>query len=154
MVQVVSRFLDGHILEQFAICSKDIICPGPDLLYIPPHNPHAPVLKPRLTPWEEVQAHVLYPRCRYLVRDGLTPWSASRICKICIEVTCHQELGPVKSSPYGSRNILYGLGVDGGDIAPHAIPLPPPRHQLKADDVQAVEAKLFGRKVLRIVVKN
>ena len=54
MLRVVSRVLDGQVLEKYLIFSKDVICPGSDLLPIPPHAPCAPILQPRLTPWEEV----------------------------------------------------------------------------------------------------
>ena len=41
-----------------------------------------------------------------------------------------------------------------GDIALHGMPLPPPCHQLKYDDVQTVDAELFDIKVLLLAVKN
>ena len=56
--------------------------------------------------------------------------------------------------PDGHSNVLYGQGVDGGNITPHNIPPPPPHHQLEADDIWTVEAELFGGKVLRLVVEN
>ena len=34
------------------------------------------------------------------------------------------------------------------------MPLPPPRHQPKADDVRAVEVELMDSEVLRLKVKN
>ena len=58
MFQLVLQVPDGHVLEQSVICFKDVICPGTDLLSIPPYSPHSPILKPQLTPWEEVQSRV------------------------------------------------------------------------------------------------
>ena len=54
MVQVVSRFLDCHVLEQSAIYFKDGVRPGPDILAVPLHSPCAFILQPRLMSWEEV----------------------------------------------------------------------------------------------------
>ena len=59
MVRVVLWVLEVHVLEQSTISSDDVIRTGPDLLYIPPHDPHAPILQLRLTSWEEVQDYVL-----------------------------------------------------------------------------------------------
>ena len=76
-----------------------------------------------------------------------------RLHKIGIEVACHQELVSVRSAPDGISDVLYGLGVGGGEIAPHNMTPPPPRPQLKADDVQAMEAELFYNKVIHLAVK-
>ena len=59
MVRVLSLVPDVHVLEQSEICSEDIICPGTDLSSIPTHAPHAPILQTKLTPWEDLQAHIL-----------------------------------------------------------------------------------------------
>ena len=101
-----------------------------------------------------MQSHVLYPRRRELVRNGLTLWCAFRLRDICIEFSVHQDLSPVRSIPDGCNDVLYGQGVSGGNIAPHDMPPPPPRYQLKSDDVQAVEAELLDSEVLRLAVKN
>ena len=95
MDQVVSWVPDRHVLEQSTICSKDEIRPGPDLLSIPPNAPYVPILQPRLTLWDEVQAHVLYPRRRKLAHNGITPWCAFLLCKIGIEVAGQQDIGPI-----------------------------------------------------------
>ena len=154
MVQVVSWVPDDHALEQSGIFSKDVVRPRPDLSSMPPHAPFATILQPRITLWEEVPVHVFYPRCLNLVRYGLALGYAFWLRNICIEVKCHQELGPVRSIPDGSSDILYGRGVSGGDISPYDMPPPPPCHQLKSDDIQAVEVDLFDRKVLHLAVKN
>ena len=78
---------------------------------------------------------------------------AFQLRKIVIEVSGNQKLGPTRSSPDGLINVLYVQGADGVNIAPHEISLPPPHHQLKADDVQAIEAKLFDSEVFRLAVK-
>ena len=77
-----------------------------------------------------------------------------RLCKICVEVACQQDLGPIFFNPDGSSDVLYDQGIAGGDIAPNNMPPPPTHHQLKPDNVWAVEAELFIRKVLRLAVKN
>ena len=107
MVCVVSRVLDGHVLEQSVIYFKDVICPVLDLFYIPLYAPHAPILKPRLTPWEEVQAQVYHPCCHNIVRDCLTLWCAFWIQNIGIEFADHQNISPVRSSPDGHSEFLY-----------------------------------------------
>ena len=86
------------------------------------------------------------PWCK-LVQNGLTQWCAFQIRKIGIEVAGHQYLVPVRSNSDGHIDVLYGQGVAGGDIAPHNMPPPSPRHQLKGDDVRAVEAELFNSEV-------
>ena len=58
MVRVVSRVPDGDVLEQYDICSEDVIHPGPDLSSIPPHAAYETVLQQRLMPWEGVPDHV------------------------------------------------------------------------------------------------
>ena len=153
MFQVVLWVPDGHVLEQSAICSENVIRPEPDLFSIPPHDPCADILQPRLMPWEEVQAHALQPHCRKLVRNGLTPWCALRIYEIGIEVACHQDIGPARLIPDDIINVLYGQRIAGENIAPHNMPPPPPCHHMKADEILDVEVELFDRKLLRIVVK-
>ena len=76
------------------------------------------------------------------------------ILQFGIEVSVHQELGPIRPIPDGRINVLYVRDVAGGDITPHNMPPPPPRHQLKADEVRAVEAQPFYSKVLRLAVEN
>ena len=58
MVRVVSRVRYGNVLEQYDICSEDLIHPGPGLSSIPPHAACATVLQQRLMPWEGVRDHV------------------------------------------------------------------------------------------------
>ena len=52
MVRVVLHVPGGHILEQYVICSKDLIRLGMDLSSVLLHTPCATILKPRLTLWE------------------------------------------------------------------------------------------------------
>ena len=154
MVRVVSRILNDHVLEQYEICSKDVIYPGLDLSSLPPHAPHAPILQPQLTPWEEVQYHVHYP-CRHeLVRNGLPLRCAFRLRQVGIEVAGHQYLGPVRSSPDVRSNILYVRGVAREDITPHNMPPPPRHHQPKYYDIWAMESELFNSEVLHLAVEN
>ena len=54
MIRVVSRVPDVHVLEKSAICSKDVVCLGPDLSSVLLHAPRAPILQPRLIPREVV----------------------------------------------------------------------------------------------------
>ena len=108
MVQVVSRVLDGHVLEQSAIFSKDVVRPGPDLSSVPLHSPRAPILQTLLTPWEEVQTHIHQPCFRDLVRNGLYPQCAFRLRQVGIEISGHQKLGPVRLIPDGHSDVLYG----------------------------------------------
>ena len=72
MVRVMSRVPDGHVLEESAIFSVDVIRLVSDLLFIPSNYSRATILQPHLRLWEEVQAHVHYPRRHELVRDGIT----------------------------------------------------------------------------------
>ena len=58
MVRIVLQVLDGHVLEQSAIWSKDLIRPGTELFPIRTHDPRAPFLQPQITPWEEVPPYV------------------------------------------------------------------------------------------------
>ena len=106
-VRVVSWVLDGHVLEKSEICSEDLICPGLEFSSMPPHAPCAPILKPWLTPWEEVKAHVFYTRHRELVCNELNPCCAFWLPDIIIEVVCHQDISPVRSIPNGRSDILY-----------------------------------------------
>ena len=53
--------------------------PGPNLSSIPLHDPRALILKPRIAPWDEVQAHVYYPCRREIVHNGPTSRGAFRI---------------------------------------------------------------------------
>ena len=52
MLRLVLRVLDGHIPEQYEICSKDVVHPVTDLLSVPLHSPCEPILQPRINPWE------------------------------------------------------------------------------------------------------
>ena len=139
IVRAVSWVLDSHVLEQSVICSEDIIRLGPDLSTIPPHAPCAPILQPRFTPWEDVQARVLYPRRCELVCDGFNPCCAFWIREISIEFVGYQDLGPVRLIHDGRSDVLYVWGVSGVDIASHDMPLPPPHYQLKSDDVPSIK---------------
>ena len=108
MVQVESCVPGGHVLGQSVICSKDVVCPGPDISSVLLNYPRAPIIQPWLTPWEEVKTHVHHPRRRDLVRNGLRPRCSFRLHQVAIEIWGHQELGSVRSIHAGRRNILYG----------------------------------------------
>ena len=154
MVHVVLHVLDDHALEQYAICSKDVVCPRLDLSSVPIHSPCAPILQPRLTTWEKVQTHVHQPRRLKLVRNGLCPRCAFCLHQISIEISGHQKIGPVRLIPDGRIKFLYGRGVAGGNTTPHGIPPPPPCRHLGADDVQTMEAELLDVKVLQLAVED
>ena len=78
----------------------------------------------------------------------------SRSARFGIEVAGHQDIVPVRSNYDGHIDVLYSRGIAGGNIAPHNMPPPFPSHQLKYDDVRAVEEELFDSKVLRLAVKK
>ena len=101
-----------------------------------------------------MQDHVHQPCHHKLVRNILTSQYAFRILNIGIEVVGHQHIVPVRSSPNVRRNVLYGRGVSGGNMAPHDMPPPAPHHPPKADDVWAVESEIFDRKLLHLAIKN
>ena len=44
---VVPGVLDGHIMEQATVCTKDLFCPGPHLLFVTEHDPRPDILFPR-----------------------------------------------------------------------------------------------------------
>ena len=44
MVQVMLRALDGHAMENFDICNKYFVLPGPENLSVLLHDPRAPTL--------------------------------------------------------------------------------------------------------------
>ena len=128
MVQVVLHVLYGHVLEQSTICSKNVVCPGPDLSSVPLYSPRVPVLQPQLATWEEVHTHIHQTNRREFVRNGLHPRCSFRLCQIGIEITGHQKLGTVRLIPDCRYNVLYGRGVAGENIAPRGMPPPPPNH--------------------------
>ena len=97
MVQVVSRVPDGHVLEQYAICSKDVIRPGPELSYVLLYPPFAYVIQPHLATREEVQTHVHHTRRHEFVHDGFCLWCNFRLCQVGIEISGHQEINPKRS---------------------------------------------------------
>ena len=148
MVRVVLRVPDGHVLGKYVICSKNVVRLGPDLLSVPLHTPHAPVLQPLLVPWEEVQTHIHKTSRRLRLRCSF------RLRQVVIEITGHQELGPVRSIPNGRYDSLCDQVVAEGDIAPHNMPPSPPRHQLEAGDVQTVEEEILNGEVLCLSVED
>ena len=107
MVRVVLHVPDGHVLEKSAVYSKDVVHLGPDLSSVLLHYPRAPILQPRLMPWEEVKTHVRQPCRRKLVLNGLCPRCVFRIRQVGIDIPGHQELGPVRLIPDGRSNVLY-----------------------------------------------
>ena len=108
MIRVVSRVTDVHVLEKSAICSKGVVCPGPNLLSVLLHYPRAPILQPRITPWEEVKTHVHPPPHGEIVRNALRLLCAFRIHQSGIEISSHQDLVPVRSILDDLSNIIYG----------------------------------------------
>ena len=54
----------------------------------------------------------------------------------------------------GRYNVLYVRGINGGDIAPHDMPPPSPRHQLEAEDVWTIESELLDGEVFRLAVED
>ena len=91
---------------------------------------------------------------REFVRNGFWSWCSFRLFQVDIKITVHQELAPISLIPDGHYTVLYGRDISGSNILNHNIPPPPPFHQLEADDIQTVEAKLLNEKVLRLVVEN
>ena len=138
MVQVVSRVLDSHVLEQSAICSKNVVRPGRDLLSVPLYPSIAPVLQPRIATWEELQTHIHHISRREFFRNGFRPRCSLRILQIGINIAGHQDLGPVRLNPDGCYNVLYGWVVTGVNISLHYMKPPPLRYQLEADYVRVV----------------
>ena len=108
MVRVVSRVMDGHVLENFVICSNDVVCLGLGLSSVPLNSPCGPVFQPRLLVWEEVQTYIHQTRHRYFVRNGLRQWCAFQLRQVGIDIASHHDLGPVRSIPDGRSGILYG----------------------------------------------
>ena len=45
MVQVVLHILDGHVMEQSAIYSKDVVYTRLDLFSVSLHDSHVPILQ-------------------------------------------------------------------------------------------------------------
>ena len=71
-----------------------------------------------------------------------------------MDIACHQELSPIKLIPDGRNGFLYGQGIAGGKLEPHATPPPFSHHQLKADDIQTVKAEILNGEVLRLAVED
>ena len=108
MVQVVSHILYGHVLEESAICSKNVVHPGTDLLYVPLYPTSAPVLQPQLAMWEEVQTHIHQTsRCEF-VHNEFLPRCSFCIFQVVINISGRQDIVPVRLIPDGRYNVLYG----------------------------------------------
>ena len=111
MVQVVSHVPDVHVLEHFAICSKDAVHPGLDLSFVPLYYPRGPILQTWLLPWEEEQIHANQPQRHKIVFNGLNMRCAFRLHQVGIDISGHQELGPIRLIPDSHINVLYGQSI-------------------------------------------
>ena len=101
MVRVVLCVPDEHILKQYAICSKNVVRPGPDLLSVPLHPLSAPVLQPRIAPWEEVYTHIHQTICCEFFYNVFRLQCSFQILQVGIKISGHQGLGPVRTIPDG-----------------------------------------------------
>ena len=110
------------------------------------HAPRPPILGPIFLVW----GHVLHPRRRYRRRDFFVLDVPLRCCQIHVEVTGHQQRGPMGAVSNGRDDALYGRGVVQGQVAPHDEPSPPPQRQLEADNVGVVLLVYFDREARRV----
>ena len=82
MVRFVPQVLDGHVLEDPAFGSQDVVCPGP---YYPPlshHLPYPPILAPRLPSQKEVPHKIFQACCLHRRRGLLIPSPTTRILEV------------------------------------------------------------------------
>ena len=59
MIQVLPKFLDGHVTENTTVHTKDIVRLGPHLPPQPDYNPRPPIPGPWVSACNTVHQHIL-----------------------------------------------------------------------------------------------
>ena len=118
------------------------------------HGPCPTVLQPRIVPWEEVYAHVLQPQFWHGLRNLLVPRPYLWHSHVGVEISDHQQRGPLGLLDDCRNNLLYCQGVAWGQVVPHDKPPPVAQRQMKSDNVCAIDPECLHGEVLHRLVEH
>ena len=79
--------------------------------------------------------HILNSFCRQRQRDVRSPIVVLRLRHCRVQVSCNQQCGALGHLLERGDGTLYRRVVVGGEVASNDVPLPRPRRQLEAEDV-------------------
>ena len=135
MIRVVPGVPYGQVPEETTVRPQGVVHPG---LQLPPQLDHTsclPVPGPGVPAQTKVSKHILQYRRFQSRRKFLIPLRSFRARKVGVEISDHQQFGPVVALSSSRDVTLNGRGVSGGEVAYDNVPSLLPHHQMEADDV-------------------
>ena len=132
--QVVVRFVPGvpnrNILEETAVCPKDVVHPIPNLLDATEHAPHPAIPLPVEITREEMLRHVLQNLRRQHRCDGLVAFLSVWDHYIRLKIPGDKDIRAPGALANIRHNVLQGGGIVWCKIASNNVPAAPSCLQL------------------------
>ena len=137
MVRVVPWVPDSHAVEDPTVVSQDVFRPGPHYPPLTHCSPRPPILAPCAPYRKEVSRKILQSFRRQRCRNIPVPSPFTLLTKVHIQVTCKNQLYPLRPLCYCRLHVSYRRPVSRRQVTSDNVPVPLPRRQLTRNDICA-----------------